>query len=298
MEEPSKKLLQWHGAFYAGIRIEMEKEMKNFFAENEHMLATKPMQIDVLIIKKNPGQKVRKNIGQIFRKYNIIEYKSPEDYLSINDFYKVLGYAYFYMADTDKVDEIKTEEITISFFCYKYPQKLVSHLLEKNNCSIIKKEEGIYYILGNAFPVQLVIIPKLSEVKNLWLKNLNSEIKEFSTIEKLIRSYEKNRENALYASVMDIIIRANAKRFGEVINMCEALKELFKDELEEKWKEGWNAGISQGINQGLNLNLESLVRKKILKNKTLEQIASELESEVEEILPIYNKAKEAVLQSV
>ncbi len=44
------------------------------------------------------------NIGRIFRKYNIIEYKSPVDYLGIDDFYKVYGYLGFYKADTQEED--------------------------------------------------------------------------------------------------------------------------------------------------------------------------------------------------
>ena len=46
------------------------------------------MQIDELIIKVKDNETIQKNIGRIFRKYNIIEYKSPDDYLTVNDFYK------------------------------------------------------------------------------------------------------------------------------------------------------------------------------------------------------------------
>ena len=53
MEEQSKKLLQWHAAFYAGIQIELEQEADNLLFENEHMLGTKPMQVDVLITKRD-----------------------------------------------------------------------------------------------------------------------------------------------------------------------------------------------------------------------------------------------------
>ena len=43
-----------------------------------------------------------------------MEYKSPEDYISVNDFYKVLGYVCVYQADTRKVLEIVPEELTIT----------------------------------------------------------------------------------------------------------------------------------------------------------------------------------------
>lgn len=50
------------------------------------------------------GGRSELNIGRIFRKYNIIEYKSPVDYLGIDDFYKVYGYLCFYKADTQEED--------------------------------------------------------------------------------------------------------------------------------------------------------------------------------------------------
>lgn len=79
--------MQWHPAFYAGLQVEFAEEAKELIFENEHHLGTKPRQIDALIIKKNPDAPLRKNIGRIFRTYNIVEYKSPEDYLSIDDFF-------------------------------------------------------------------------------------------------------------------------------------------------------------------------------------------------------------------
>lgn len=54
------------------------------------------------MIKRQKELPVHKNIGRIFRKYNIIEYKSPVDYLGIDDFYKVYGYLCFYKADTQE----------------------------------------------------------------------------------------------------------------------------------------------------------------------------------------------------
>ena len=74
------------------------------------------MRIDELVIKIRGEEKIQKNIGRIFRKHNIIEYKSPDDYLTINDFYKVYGYCCFYQSDTEHVCEIKPEELTITLF--------------------------------------------------------------------------------------------------------------------------------------------------------------------------------------
>ena len=85
MEETKdpKERLQWHPAFYAGLQIELKDEADRLIFENEHQLGTKPKEIDVLIIKKEPNYPVKKNIGRIFKTWNIIEYKSPTDYLSV-----------------------------------------------------------------------------------------------------------------------------------------------------------------------------------------------------------------------
>lgn len=65
MEKGTEKpLLQWHPAFFAGIRIELEEEAEKLIFENEHQLGTKPKEIDVLIIKKNSSDRIRKNIGR------------------------------------------------------------------------------------------------------------------------------------------------------------------------------------------------------------------------------------------
>ena len=64
MEEQPKKLLQWHAAFYAGIQIELEQEADNLLFENEHMLGTKPMQVDVLITKRDAEKHIRMGEGK------------------------------------------------------------------------------------------------------------------------------------------------------------------------------------------------------------------------------------------
>ncbi len=109
MEEKTgyKKPLQWHPAFFAGIQIELQEEDSMLTFENEHQLGTKPKEIDVLIIKKDKNAQIQKNIGRMFRGHNIVEYKRPEDSLSIDDFYKVYGYACFYKSESPHIDEIK-----------------------------------------------------------------------------------------------------------------------------------------------------------------------------------------------
>lgn len=122
--EQKEKTIQWHPAFLAGIQIELGDEAKYFSFEAEHQLGTKLMAIDVLV-KKEKERRIRKNIGRIFRTHNVIEYKSPTDYLSVDDFYKVYGYACFYKSDVANVDSISIEDLTITFVSTNYPRKLI-----------------------------------------------------------------------------------------------------------------------------------------------------------------------------
>ena len=84
---------------------------------------------------------------------------------------------------------------------------------------------------------------------------------------KLIDDYSENKENHLYQSAMEIIVKANETQFKEEkSNMCNALLDLMKEEIdeivEEKSKERMQQGLEQGenrINQ-LNLKLSELNR--------------------------------------
>jgi hypothetical protein len=58
---------------------------------SEYQLTAEPLRIDIVIIKKIKDIPLTKNIAAIFRTHNLVEYKSPTDYLSVVDFYKAMG---------------------------------------------------------------------------------------------------------------------------------------------------------------------------------------------------------------
>ena len=85
-----KTVLQWHPAFFADIQIELQEDADSLIFENEHQLGTKPMEIDVLVIKKEDGKMIHKNIGRIFRKHNIIEYMTFIKFMGMPVFIKLM----------------------------------------------------------------------------------------------------------------------------------------------------------------------------------------------------------------
>lgn len=260
MGNKSKTMLQWHPAFYAGIQIEFEAERDKLIFENEHQLGTKPKQIDVLIIKNNSKEPIRKNIGRIFRKHNIIEYKSPTDYLSIDDFYLVYGYACLYKADTSKVDTIPANEITLSFVCHTFPQKLMKHLKNVRKYTIEKQEDGVYYVKGDFFPIQIIHTKKLPKETNLWLRNLTDTLEDKNDILTLMTEYATKTENKLYSSVMEIIVQANEKKFEEVDIVCDSLKRIILEQNREAYEQEKQEAIQKALEEQQTVVAEQQAR--------------------------------------
>ena len=243
--------LQWHPAFGAALRIELADEIEKVQIEEEHLLGKKPMQVDCLVIKVEKDRLIHKNIGRLFKKHNIVEYKSPDESLSINDFYKVYGYACFYQSDTDKVMEISPEELGITFVCNHYPRKMLQHIQNTRGITVNKREEGIYELTGDPIPMQLIITHQLTKEKNFWIQSLRKDLKSGGEIRDLLDAYDKKKTQPLYQAVMDVIIRANQKEAEVEKKMCEALKLLFAEELQEAEQRGKKAGIKYGEEIGI-----------------------------------------------
>ena len=286
-----KQPLQWHPAFCSILQIELEGEPLIF--QNEYNLTRKPLQIDVLIIKKTSNKQVKKSIGRIFRKHNIVEFKSPEDYLSINDYYKVLGYAGIYQSNTKKILEIKPEEITLTFVTNHYPQKMMEYLKMQYRIEITETFPGIYYLFGLPFATQVILIKKLSKQETLWLSRLRPDLSIKDDLEVLTQEYKDKMGEPLYVTGMDVIIRANKEKIEkEESEMCDALRELFADEFEAREEQGRKYGEKIGREEGAKLILFSQVCKKLIKEKSESEIADELEVDLALVRQICEIAKE------
>ena len=258
----SEKKLQWHQAFYANIQIEFEDILDKLIFENEHHLGTQPKRIDVLIIKKEDDTPITKNIGRIFRKYNIIEYKSPDDYLSINDYYLVYGYACLYKSDETKDRKIPIEEITLTLVSRKYPKKLIQHLKKVHNYDVQLIENGIYYIKGDLIPIQLIITKDLTDEQNLWLHNLTNDIHDPKVVNTLICEYDKHQKDNRYKSVMDIIVHANKEAFKEVTEVCKALEDLYWEVHGERIQREQKEALDKAVAEAVEKAVEKAVAEK------------------------------------
>ena len=84
----AEEKIQWHQGFFGGIQLDLRAYKDSLTFEKEHELSQKALKMDMLILKKADGAKIETSYGRIFRRHNVIEYKSPEDELNVDTFYK------------------------------------------------------------------------------------------------------------------------------------------------------------------------------------------------------------------
>ena len=252
-QKKSQKL-QWHPAFCSALRLELLEDAENLEFTDEFQLTEKPLQIDCTVVKVKRDCKIKNEIGKIFRKHNIFEYKSPMDELNIDTFYKAVAYACLYKVLPNHVDEIPAEEITITLIRDRKPVKLLGEL-EKSGYGYKKEAAGIYYVNGAMFPMQIIESSELDVDMHVQLKALTNHLEESLMRQYLLQvSTFEGREKNLADIVLQVIVNSNMEKVrewkGSERIMCEALRVLMADELNEERMEGRIEGQREGRLEG------------------------------------------------
>ena len=224
--------VQWHPGFVAAMNLELAKNRDDLIFVKEYNLNTKPLEVDLLVIKKDKCVATDNEIGAIFRGHNILEYKSPQDHLDIDTFYKVGAYASLYKSYGETVDSIKADEITVSLVRDAKPVELFRYF-EKHQYTITTPYRGVYYIEGMVlFPTQIIVTKELERDTHIWLKVLSDRI-EKRDMEELLNRISRLTEQGdreLADSVLEVSAQVNREVLEELKgddNMSEALLEIF-----------------------------------------------------------------------
>lgn len=280
--------LQWHPAFCAATELELRQDLDVLELIPEYNLSKKPLQIDLVIIKKMDWKRTLQNeIGHIMRGHNILEYKGPGDELTIDSFFKVIGYASLYKAQGIAVNKIPASEVTVSFFRNAYPKAFFQEL-KKEGYILKKMYPGIYYVRGKVpFPVQVVVTSQLERKAHCSLRVLTTqvEMQDAELFLEQIHYLESKNERSNIDSVLQVSVNANKQVYSLLRRqneMCEALRELMKDEIEKE--------LENKLEQGEKLQLIRQVIKKLQKGNSVEETADMLEEEPENIRKIYEIA--------
>ena len=214
-ESDVEEKTQWHNAFFVAIQAQLIEYKDDLTYESEHPLTTEPLRIDVLVIKKRPETVVKKQIAEIFRHDNVMEYKSPADNLSINEFYKSFARAFLYKA----LDDIDIADLTLNFVVTSQPRELLGHLHEQFGYEVNERYPGVFVVTGAMIPIQIINSTKLSEDENLWLRNLNKNL----TRESIRWIHDKKQE---YGERIDL----GAYLYAVLNANHQAIKEFFSKE--------------------------------------------------------------------
>lgn len=242
--------IKWHPAFYSALQLEFEEDKDKLEFINELQLSKEPLRIDVEVIKKVKSNKLYNEIGNIFRKYNLIEYKSPKDNLTIKDFYKVHAYGCLYLDLAEIKEQIDISDITLTLCCKSKPIKLFKHLEKIRKYVILQKADGIYYIEGDFFPIQVLLNTHLSK-QHVYLKSLDDNL-NLDLAQKIIKS---NKDNNNFSALISVLFKANPTIFEEVFKMSDSavLEKVVNNIIITKgldkkfFKEGKEAGKAEGI---------------------------------------------------
>ena len=224
--------VQWHPGFVAAMNLELAKNRDDLIFVKEYNLNTKPLEVDLLVIKKDKCVATDNEIGAIFRGHNIVEYKSPQDHLDIDTFYKVGAYASLYKSYGETVDSIKADEITVSLVRDAKPVELFRYF-EKHQYTITTPYRGVYYIEGMVlFPTQIIVTKELERDTHIWLKALSDRIekRDMEELLKRISRLTEQGDRELADSVLEVSAQVNREVLEELKgddNMSEALLEIF-----------------------------------------------------------------------
>lgn len=267
--------IQWHPGFVAAMNLELAENRADLVYEKEYNLNTKPLEIDLLVIKKDKDVRTINEIGWIFRGYNVLEYKSPDDSLDIDAFYKAGAYASLYKAYGEASDERKAYDITVSIIRETRPDGLFEYFKDYG----IRMENlyrGIYYVQDAVlFPTQIIVAKELDRKNHTWLKALSNKMDKQDMRELLekIESMKQKFDRELADSVLEVSVRANRQVVEELRgdeNMCQALLEIMEPEINKITEAKIQNAIFCAVNGFRELGADNTqIREILMKNYNL-----------------------------
>ncbi len=255
----------WHPAFCGATEWELKQNKNDLIFDSEHQLSKKPLQMDMLVIKKNPAVVIQNEIGKLFKQHNVVEFKGSGDDLSIDDYYKTIGYACLYKSLGKHVNEIPAEEITLTMIREAYPKELI-RMLEDSGVMIEEKFPGIYYLSGSTtFDAQIIVTRDLDSDKHAGLKILSKNARE-QDVRKFLEEAKLAKEPGDLQNidaVLQVSVSANKELYEEVRrdeNMCQALRELMKDEIAEERAEERVAATAEATDKRALYDIKKMMK--------------------------------------
>ena len=247
---------RYHSGFVSGLELLLWQYREKIDIREEEWLSTGGIRMDVLVLKKDPAVDLDFDICRIFRGHNILEYKRADDKLNIDVIAKVMAYANLYKSRGVPVNAIPYSEISATIYRHAYPREAF-RLLKYHGAVIEEKFPGVYYVSGmGAFSVQILVGRQLDPREYAMFRVLrkgatDDEIRQFKdmAVRNKDASYLKSVDG-----VYQVSVSANRESYDRLMKedpeMCEALRDLMKEEFEMTEARGQARGEAIGEARG------------------------------------------------
>lgn len=271
----------WHLLF--NYALEQILPAKIARIESEVALTTLPMRVDFIAILQAEDTSGFHPITQNFRSYNLIEFKSPQDYLTIDDFYKVMIYIRLYQ-HTRNTGDYWLESSSVTFVCSGKPVSLFQNL-EKLKFTIFRDTpvKGIYQITGEICPIQVVVLNEMTDLEVMYpfVPFITGKKRELlRPFVRLMQEGMKRPENAALRNLIEYSLsnylvkdyemkEVSSMIDNEATRRMELMKDIMEkiDRYEERRKKylhdtrqamrkGLKKGIARGMEQGIEKGVE------------------------------------------
>jgi len=211
---------QWHPVFVTALKEALsDARPGEIEIQAEVALSSKPLDVDVIVVKKKETARLRHPVANIFRQYNLFEYKSPQDYLEPNDYDKGLALTLLYKV-LEHPDMNTLDRLTLTFVSSRYPRDMLK-MLTSRGLTVLKNVpvSGFYRVAGERIPVQIMVLKQLPDAEQAYMFSVFLSGKEKLKLKAnllLIRKYLEEPGNKHIQEIIEFIMKNELVTLNEM----------------------------------------------------------------------------------
>ncbi|WP_258358809.1 hypothetical protein [Moorella sulfitireducens (nom. illeg.)] len=264
---------QWHPVFVTALKEALvDAPPGQVEIQAEVALSSRPLDVDVIIIKKKADIALNHPVARVFRRYNLFEFKSPVDYLEANDFDKGLALVRLYKV-IEHPEALLLDDFTLTLVSSSHPRAMMEML----NARQLKVQAGvpaagIYQVKGEMFVVQVVVINELEDPEVLYPFApfiTGQRRKETQATVLLLKKFLQDPSNPYRKDLAEFTIEnelvlpeemeevqqimyspEERQRMKEIFNKSPIMQEWLKEWSEQAKIEGLAKGRAEGAREG------------------------------------------------
>ena len=227
---------QYHPAMCRAVMLTLYDDRDLLEFDEKVSLNTLPREIDFMVLRKEKPGVVRNELGRIFRRCNIFEFKGYGDKLNVNVFHKTMSYAFEYLSVHSELGGIG--DVTLTFLREGKPRELMKWLMAEG-CEKRFSPPWVFRYTRSGWPdIQIVDIAHPEVPTVLKILSHKAEREDIIKAARYISGMpDKEREEAKL--IMELSYRINGDQRGglEMGGFFEAyvdpLQEIIKKQSEE-----------------------------------------------------------------